>query len=341
MDKAKLKRYFIPLLISKPLSMVASSLLGYGIPIFTLHRTYPDGSNIAGHTPSFLRKCLEYLKKNGYKFVSVEEIILYLRSNNTIPNKWVSFTIDDGFSDQSSLAAPVFLEYDCPVTIFLITDFVDGKLWPWYSKVEYIINNSNVSSLEFSHNSINTKFSLHTTKHKTKARHVIQESMKKFSWDLIPDVLRDLEEKAQLPLPTIAPEPYKAMSWDTARALESAGIRFGPHTVTHPIMSMVNDEQSEFEITQSWNQLNNELNAASPVFCYPNGKPSNYGKREINIIKNIGLVGAVSTVPAQIKTKPTDDLFYNLPRYSLPVNFDEFVMYCSWVEYLKEKIRKI
>ena len=129
----------------RPVSSLAIRLFGNGIPIFMLHRLNQDDKSRAGHTPSFLRRCLDYLGKNNFNFVSIEAIFAYLRGETPLPSKPVAFTMDDGFIDQATIAAPIFIEYNCPVTVFLITGMLDGKIWPWFDQVDYYLTNTRKS----------------------------------------------------------------------------------------------------------------------------------------------------------------------------------------------------
>ena len=155
----------------------------------------------------------------------------------------------------------------------------------------------------------------------------------------IDDTLAHISDITHVDIPETPPEQYKPMTWSKAQELEEMGISFGPHSQTHPILSRVTDEQASLEICQSWNKVKQKLKNPAPVFCYPNGCFSDFGKREIEILKNTDMLGALTTIPKQFKPGMNiPDMNYNLPRYSLPGNFRNFIMYSSWIEYAKEKI---
>lgn len=341
MLKQTLRNALIKTLSSRPVSAVATSVLGTGTPIFMLHRTYPDATPHKKQTPGYLRECLGYLRKNGYHFISVTDILLSIKNNTALPKKSIAFTIDDGFIDQAALAAPVFLDFKCPVTIFLITGFLDGELWPWFSKVDYLINNARVNRLQLQHKGIDLVYPLTTDSKKTRARHHLHAYFKQQLWTEVDTILADISAAVNVPLPEQAPEDSRPMSWATARELEHAGISFGPHTRTHPILSRVSDEQSSEEINHSWTRLKAELTNPAPIFCYPNGEQEDFGEREIDIVKSTDMLGAISTIPMQYSTQFNEaDVRYKLPRYSLPDDFNFFKMYSSWIEYAKDRVRK-
>lgn len=97
--------------------------------IFMLHRFQDPNRGIAGFDPAQLRRGLEYLRKNRYELVSLENIFDRLARRGSALRGAVAFTIDDGYVDQAEIAGGVFAEFDCPVTTFVATGFLDGHLW--------------------------------------------------------------------------------------------------------------------------------------------------------------------------------------------------------------------
>jgi peptidoglycan/xylan/chitin deacetylase (PgdA/CDA1 family) len=144
--KLQLKRLLIPAFASKPVSALASAIFGRGVPIFMIHRMVVEGQPHTGTTPEHLENCLNYLKQNEYIFVSLEDFILALTSDNPLPDKAAVFTMDDGFYDQGQIAVPIFRKFECPVTFFVITGMLDQALWPWDAQVSWIIDNSKLNS---------------------------------------------------------------------------------------------------------------------------------------------------------------------------------------------------
>ncbi len=327
------------MLASRPVSAVATRLFGYGTPIFMMHRFVPDVSSKKGHTPNYLRRCLQFLKDNGHTFVSLEDILNAIRNGTLLPRKPVAFTMDDGFSDQATLAAPVFSEFDCPVTIFLISGMLDGQLWPWDDKVAYIMKNSVADTIEVTIRKQYCMFKLDNEPNIEHAISTTQNIMKTMDGKSISATIQMLAEAAETTVPEIAPYDYQPMTWDMVRALEKDGINFAPHTISHRILSKLNAKDSEIEIVKSWQRLKDELTSPVPIFCYPTGRPSDYGTREIDLLRKMHFLGAVSTVPnyVNLQNKTTKHL-YSLPRFGLPDTFDNFIQYCTWIEHAKSKV---
>ena len=241
--------------------------------------------------------------------------------------------MDDGYIDQAQIAAPVFLEYNCPVTLFVITDMLDHIAWPWDAKVSWIIETSQQSSLESS--AVIKQLGINNGKiaNKRKLRRSIQNAIKTLDVKVIPDILQQLADSAGVTIPDTPPPDYQPMSWNDARQLEKQGVCFAPHSVSHNIMSRLDQESMEWEINQAWQLICNELKNPLKVFCYPTGRPADFGRREIEALKKSGYLGAVSVTPEFVKNnKQSHNYIFSLPRLALPGNMTDFIQCCSWVE---------
>jgi peptidoglycan/xylan/chitin deacetylase (PgdA/CDA1 family) len=103
-----------------------------------------------------------------------------------------------------------------------------------------------------------------------------------------------LAQEAEVDLPDAAPSMYAPMTWDDVRTLEGQGMTFGPHSVSHPILSRIQAESAVREITESWRRVREEARSPVPIFCYPNGCDADYGDREVAALRDLGFVGALS-----------------------------------------------
>jgi len=330
------KRVFVPALASRPVSAMATRALGRGIPIFMVHRIVVQGQPNTGNTPDHLRRCLRYLRESGYTFVSVEEIILALKDKTPLPDKSVAFTMDDGFADQARIAGPIFLEFDCPLTFFVITGLVDQALWPWDAKVSWLIDNSKQSVLEIAFADEALTVKLGDARKRRLARQRVRDIIKELDGELIPDILNRLAQAAEVAIPETIPAVYQPLAWDTARELEAKGIRFAPHSISHRILSKLRRASVEQEIRGSWEALQRELANPLKVFCYPTGRVFDFGPREIGLLKNLGFLGAAATVPGFVEPgKGGEDQIFRLPRFELPESMTDLIQYCSWIEHAK------
>ncbi|MEO7819486.1 MAG: hypothetical protein ABIS18_10165 [Actinomycetota bacterium] len=123
-----------------------------------LHRFDDPNRGVAGFDPAKLRRGLEHLRKNRYELVSLENIFDRLASGGSALRDAVAFTIDDGYMDQAEIAGPVFAEFDCPVTTFVTSGFLDGQLWFWWDKIEHIFSMTSRKSIKISLPQLNLSY---------------------------------------------------------------------------------------------------------------------------------------------------------------------------------------
>jgi hypothetical protein len=130
------------------------------------------------------------------------------------------------------------------------------------------------------------------------------------------------------------------MSWDQVRRLAGAGVSFGPHSITHPILARTEDGRSRVEITGSWVRLTEQVSDAVPIFCWPNGDETSFGPREQRIAEEIGMLAALSTIPGAFSPSNfTGGRAFALPRYAYPMDHTDFIQIASGLERLKDFVR--
>lgn len=310
--------------------------------IFMMHRFTHEDRGIVGFEPAQLRKGLEFLRRNNFEFLSLTELFSRLNGNDPQLRGEVVFTIDDGYIDHAEIAAPIFAEYDCPVTVFATTGFLDGKLWMWWNKIEYIFINTKLTKVELSLGNETVCYDLIDVGSVNFAQDDFIERCKILEDEKKLLAIVSLAESAEVELPERAPGVFAPMTWDDARNCEKNDMTFGPHTVTHPVLSRTTSERSEWEITESWSRLCAEVEKPVPIFCYPNGQMGDFGQREILVFRKLGFSGAVVGVPgfAEPKSGKDIDWSFKVPRFSYPASYSDLIQYVSGVERCKHFVRR-
>ena len=337
--KTLLKNIFVPVLSNQAVSTLAGTLFGTGTPVFMLHRMADRKYPNRGTTVEHLRDCLNYLKKNHYTSISLETMVESIIQQIPLPEKSVVFTMDDGYLDQAEIAIPVFQAFDIPLTFFIITGLLDQVLWPWDAQTSWIIDHTKVRKLCLQLEDETLYISIDHTSNRHQARELLRNTLKEIATEKIPALIQQFAANADVQLPATAPEEYQAVDWHLARQLESKGIQFAPHAVSHNILSKMNRQECELEILGSWQTINKELKHPLNIFCYPTGRKLDYGPREIGILQQAGFVGAVATTPGYINPQqPGKTQLFHIPRFELPDNMADFIQYCSWIEYAKSAL---
>lgn len=308
------------------------------LSIFMLHRfTDPHlGAKEGGTDPAALRDHLAYLRRHRYQLLSMADVLARLEHGNggsTAPA--VAFTVDDGYADFAHIAAPIFAEYDCPVTLFVTTGFLDGQLWLWWDRVAHLFQQTRQTSLHLRLESGEQPFRWSTPDERARVQHDV---IRRLEWVDAPErdaAIAALTTALDVELPTGPPAAYAPMSWDDVRRTATLGATFGPHTVTHRILSQAPLEACNWEIQESYRRLRQQTDACVPLFCYPNGGARSFGAREIDAVQRAALQGALTALPGY--AAPT--LRFALPRFPCPDDRPHLVHVVAGLARFTERVR--
>ena len=92
--------------------------------------------------------------------------------------------------------------------------------------------------------------------------------------------------------PAVALTDSPLLGWDDLRAVRSAGVEIGGHTVDHACLHTEPPEEATCQVRSSKERLELELNAPVVDFAYPNGW---YSARAVCTLRDAGYRSAVTT----------------------------------------------
>ena len=235
--------------------------------------------------------------KQHYELLSMLELSEHLQSGRAFPPNTVVITVDDGYRDFLQVAFPVFSRYDIPVTVFLVTDFLDGKVWLWPDVVKYAFEHTahTRAEIEFA-NGCRLSLPLDSSCFRLQAaRLAIEEAKTLTNRDRILFV-DNLNEQLQVKLPEETPEHYQPLHWDEVRSLARSRVEFGAHTKTHPILSKMSESRElRDEIVGSKKRIEEELSLPVVHFCYPNGRAADISDAAVAVVRAANFRTAVTT----------------------------------------------
>src|SRR5712664_1868482 len=338
-----LPRPFLSRVMGADMFAPALRTLGRGlVSIFTLHRFADPELSVVGHDPAALRDHLAYLRRHRYRLLSLTDVIRELEEGGGGAPA-VAFTVDDGYGGFAPIAAPIFAEFDCPVTLFLTTGFVDGLLWFWWDRVTYLFRHTRCCSLVLDLESQARSYRWSTPGERSRVQ---QDVLCRLEW--LDGVEREatlarLSRQLDVELPASPPPAFAPISWDDVRRTAKLGVTFGPHTVTHPILSLATDEACRWEIEESYRRVRQETDAWVPVFCYPNGEPRAFGQRELEATQRVGFRAALTTVrdyaaARHLRTHRALGRFA-LPRFPYPDDRPHLVHFVSGLLRLRRMLQ--
>ena len=87
---------------------------GIALPVIMYHSILKDPARAGKYvvSPDLLRSDLEYLKNNGYTTVLPKDLIRYVKGEESLPEKPVMITFDDGYLNNLTYAVPILEQLD-------------------------------------------------------------------------------------------------------------------------------------------------------------------------------------------------------------------------------------
>jgi len=208
----------------------------------------------------------------------------------------VAVTVDDGYREVFTLAAPILRRYGVPASFFVINDFVEGRLWPWTDRWGFAFERAPRDRVSFRHRGAIHVLEMRGEQDRRRAEEQWLGSAKRLAVAERDELLGAIAEAFGVDIPIVPPGAYRPMTWAQLRALADEGFDVGAHTRTHPILSCVAPEHLHIEIDACRDHIERALGRPVRHFAYPNGRREDYTAETVAAVARAGYAAAVTTV---------------------------------------------
>jgi peptidoglycan/xylan/chitin deacetylase (PgdA/CDA1 family) len=195
-------------------------------------------------------------------------------------------TFDDGYRNNSSLAADLLTRAGMPAIFFLSTGYVgtDKVLWPdeLFVRIARWANDS-IRTPDGSSVSLPT-----AAPEKEALTFRILQSCKNSPEGRRIEYLEYLRAGGPDVAVKLHPQAQDFMSWDEARDLARRGFELGSHTVTHPLLSRIPAVQLKQELESSRATIEARTGARCIAIAYPNGTVADYNPEVLSAVEQSG-----------------------------------------------------
>ena len=235
---------------------------------------------------------LAYLSKHN-RVLSLTETIENLKNGNALPPNATVITIDDGYADAFDIAFPLLKKFNLPATLFVVTNFANGKCWLWTDLMRYVLAAAkrDFLSVEFTDGKkIETKLIGKTQRLEIAGR--VNSRLKNMPNEDKEAKIKEIADDLAVEIPALPTAEYAPISWRQAVEMDASVLKIESHTATHPILTNISETQLDFELNSSREKLETVLNRKSEHFCYPNGS---FDEKVWQAVKNNDYQSAVTT----------------------------------------------
>jgi peptidoglycan/xylan/chitin deacetylase (PgdA/CDA1 family) len=281
----------------------------------------PDETDSDAVDVPLLRDQFAYLRRH-FRVVPLARVIEQLRSGGKVDAVTVALTIDDGRRNCYEFLFPLLKEFAMPATFFVVSSFIAREDWLWTDKVLWLSGQPTRSD-ELSSLNIEKLFG----------------SLNRMRPEARDARIAAIAATMAVSIPKEAPPKYAPCSWSELRDMADSGlVEIGSHTVTHPILASITDEESRWELTVSRSQIEAGLGCRISSFCFPNGQPSDYRPSQVRQIIDAGYTSAVVARPGMVSHETSA---YELPRLGVSGHGDvlSFAKDVDGVEYYQAKLQ--
>lgn len=244
------------------------------------------------------------LLAEAFHVVPLHEALTTLASER-MPPRTVCITFDDGYRSVHDLALPILKELGLPATVFVTSGCMDdGHMWN--DRIIAAIKGLPGDHLDLRDVGLGN-YPLDGTEARRQAVLKLTEASK-----YLPPAARDGLIRRLDGLVGGAHGSELMLTREMVANLARNGIEIGGHTISHPILTSLDDEVSRREIAGCKQEL--EAITGKPVryFAYPNGKVGmDFDQRHVQMAKDAGYEAAFTTAVGAVTRRA--DLF-QLPR---------------------------
>lgn len=253
-----------------------------------------------------LREQCEHIRR-CYHPVTLTSIGQSLKTGEPLPANSVAITVDDGYRDFFLYGYPVFRDSNLPVTIYLVSEFLDQQSWLWWDKLAYSFQITTEQSLSVTWPGGHKQdFIITTREQRRRAYEEVREYLKKVGNDDRLTLLDQIPKRLHVGIPPSPPPEWSPLCWDEVRQMSREGIEFGAHTKSHPILSSISDvAKIQDEIAGCKARIEEELGQTILHFSYPNGTLADISKQSVEAVIQAGFCTAV-TAERGLNSRNTD-----------------------------------
>jgi len=234
--------------LSRKLDRIESSLRDT-LTILCYHRVLPADQKIKYFdphlvvTPQMLDAHCAILAQN-YEVTTLEQGLADWLAGRPSSKPRAAITFDDGYRDNEAHAAPILAKHGLNATFYVVSSLVGSDEQPWYDRAGQALQHL--------------------------GRDAVAEVARAKS--LTPSERRNWLAALVAEAGPMQPDHDDLIMDEAAlQRLVAAGHAVGSHTVTHPLLDQLPEDDLDYEVMRSRTMLEAASHAPVTGFCYPNG----------------------------------------------------------------------
>jgi peptidoglycan/xylan/chitin deacetylase (PgdA/CDA1 family) len=222
-----------------------------------------------------------------------------------LPPRAICITFDDGYRSVHDLALPVLQEFGLPATVFVTSGYI-GERNMWNDRIIEAVQSLPPGQLDLSDAGLGA-YSLRSLDDRKATVGKLTETSKYLPPKARLELIQRLESLVGDGLAHgLMLRPEMVVN------LDRQGIEIGAHTISHPILTSLDDDSARLEIGGGKDELEAIIGKPVRLFAYPNGKVGkDFDARHVEMVREARFTAAFTTAIGAI-TRDQDR--FQLPR---------------------------
>ncbi len=259
--------------------------------ILCYHRVGTRGVPLYSSVPPEVFEAQIRFLRRRYRVVSLDTLCAELEDPDGVEQS-VAITFDDGYRDIYTEAFPILQNYRVPATIFATVGSIETGQVPWYDRVFLALQVLPAEKLDLELDRPR-RFHLSSPAARFRAALDIVACLRNLPDGRRKECCAALDKQTALPQHELAD---RMLTWEQIQTMHRAGIRFGSHTVTHPVVSRLAPAEMERELVESKQILEEKVSSLVRDFAYPFGQLADCGSAAGELLVRCGYRSAVTTI---------------------------------------------
>jgi len=286
------------------------------VPILAYHRVWDvrnedafpfDVELISARIDEF-RWQMEYVRAD-FNPITFGTLLEILDGATPAPPRPVIVTFDDGFEDNFEHAFPILKALGIPATIFLSTGYIASQETFWFDRLAQLLLASPERELAVAGLAERIQLARDVPSRRRALRKVLAE-LKLMPNQFRLEVLARLEFELGPLAADRATSESRPLNWDQVREMAQAGIEFGSHAVTHPILANLSDDELQTELIESRRAIELQTGKSVTTISYPVGGRTAFNDCVRQAVQRAGYRLGVTYLPGT-------NLLSDMDRYCL------------------------
>jgi peptidoglycan/xylan/chitin deacetylase (PgdA/CDA1 family) len=217
-------------------------------------------------SPAVFESHIAFLSTN-YQIISLDDVCAWISGAISFTRPAVAITFDDGYRDNYRYAYPILKKYGATATFYVVTDAI-GNAYPlWTSALRDLVYRTGQRHVTL-YSIASQRIDLSDKAAKKQTIQTIGRIMRCADKKTRDVIVREMRDKLISEKDGFLDEVM--MSWDELREMKRGGMCIGSHTMSHPLLPAISQQEAAIEIAGSKAKIEQELDAPAVHFSYPN-----------------------------------------------------------------------